>query len=126
MNKEVEVWLKQGLYDFDSAKINLNNKRYSTAAFLIQQAVEKCLKSSFLFEKKGLVPQPHSLIYLSKNTSLPDKYAKFLRILTPKFIDTRYPDASIGVPYEMYGKEDVDDLMKNAEELISWIKKRIR
>ncbi|MFH1054861.1 MAG: HEPN domain-containing protein [Candidatus Altiarchaeota archaeon] len=48
-----------------------------------------------------------------------------MRTLTPKFIDTRYPDASIGAPYELYGKEDVSDLLQRAEEVIEWIKKKI-
>jgi HEPN domain-containing protein len=51
--KEVDVWLKQGLYDLESARINFDNQRYSTAAFLIQQAVEKCLKALYLSENKG-------------------------------------------------------------------------
>jgi|SRR3989344_1934085 len=126
MIKEVEIWLKQGLYDFESAKINFNNERYSTAAFLLQQAVEKCLKSFFLCERKGIIPQSHSLIYLASNTSLPKKFMPFLRILTPKFIDTRYPDASIGAPFEIYGKEDVQDLMNKSSEIIKWIEKNIR
>ncbi|MFH1054862.1 MAG: HEPN domain-containing protein [Candidatus Altiarchaeota archaeon] len=65
MDKDVEVWLKQGLYDLESAKILHEKGRYSNAAFLIQQAVEKCLKALYLFENRDLVPQSHSLTYLS-------------------------------------------------------------
>ena len=93
---------------FDSA-------RFSTSAFNIQQAVEKGLKAFFLHQKKGVVPQSHSLIYLVSNTNIPEKFMPFLRQLTPKFIDTRYPDASIGAPSEMYGKEDVLELLKYGE-----------
>jgi HEPN domain-containing protein len=126
MDRDVEVWLGQGLYDFESARITFDNERYSTSAFLVQQSVEKCLKALFLFENEGLVPQSHSLIYLSSSTSIPNSFKPFLRVLTPKFVDTRYPDASIGAPYELYGKEDVSELLHKAQEVIGWIQKKIR
>ena len=94
MREEVKVWLAQSDADFDGAQYNFEGGRYYIAAFLCQQAVEKALKALFLYEKKGEVPQSHSLVYLASNTSVPEKYLSFLKELTPKFIDTRYPDAN--------------------------------
>ena len=62
MRKEIKNWSDQSNDDFDSAKFNFNGKKFYVAAFLCQQAVEKALKALFLYEKKGEVPQSHSLI----------------------------------------------------------------
>jgi HEPN domain-containing protein len=58
----------------------------------------------FLHQNKGAVPQSHSLIYLATNTGLPEKFYSFLRELTPQFVDTRYPDASVDLPSRIYDK----------------------
>ena len=77
MRKEIENWLEQAEADFDGAEYNFEGGKYYIAAFLCQQAVEKALKALFLYEKKGEVPQSHSLIYLATNTSAPEKFFPF-------------------------------------------------
>jgi HEPN domain-containing protein len=83
------------------------------------------LESPLPVREQGAIPQSHSLIYLSTNISLPKSFLSFLRVLTPKFIDTRYPDASIGAPYELYGKEEVEELLDKATEVIECIQKKL-
>ncbi len=125
MRKEVEVWLQQSNDDFRGAEYNFDGKHYYIAAFLCQQAVEKALKALFLFEKKGEVPQSHSLIYLATNTSTPNKYYSFLKELTPKFVDTRYPDASVDLPSRIYDKENTARLLEKSKEILLWIQKKL-
>lgn len=126
MKQEIENWLKQGEYDFATAKDNFKIKRYSFASFLCQQAVEKALKAFFLYENKGLVPQSHSLIYLASNTTLPKKYYSFLRELTPKFVNTRYPDAASDLPYLLYDEENTKPIIEQSGEVLEWIQKKLK
>jgi HEPN domain-containing protein len=93
--------------------------------FLCQQAVEKAPKALFLHEKKGEVPQSHSLIYLATNTSVPNRFHSFLRELTPKYVDTRYPDASVDLPSRIYDKENTEGVMEKSREMLAWIKARL-
>jgi HEPN domain-containing protein len=125
MRDEIIIWLKQSDSDFDCAEFNFNGGKYYVAAFLCQQAVEKALKALFLLEKKGEVPQSHSLIYFASNTSIPEKYFSFLKELTPKFIDTRYPDASVDLPCNIYDKDNTLRLLEKSKEVLKCIKKKI-
>lgn len=122
MRKEIQNWLDQSDDDFDGADFNFKGEKYYIAAFLCQQAVEKALKALFLYEKKGEVPQSHSLIYLATNTSVPAKFYSFLKELTPKFIDTRYPDASVDLPSKIYDKENTKRILDKSKEVLGWIK----
>jgi HEPN domain-containing protein len=125
MRKEIQNWLDQSNDDFDGAQFNFHGGKYYIAAFLCQQSVEKALKALFLYERKGEVPQSHSLIYLASNTSTPKSFYSFLKELTPKFIDTRYPDASVDLPSRIYDKRNTGRLLKESKEVLKWIKKRL-
>lgn len=118
MRREIEVWIEQAADDLDGAKYDFDGGKYYQAAFWCQQAVEKALKALFLLEKKGMVPQSHSLIYLASNTSCPEKYFSFLKELTPKFIDTRYPDAAVDLPRNIYDKENTEKIVSKSAEVI--------
>ena len=126
MRQEIKNWSDQSNDDFDSAKFNFNGKKFYVAAFLCQQAVEKALKALFLYEKKGEIPQSHSLIYLATNTSIPRNFYSFLKELTPKFIDTRYPDASIDLPSRIYDEENTKRLLDKSEDILEWIKNHLK
>lgn len=126
MKQEVQNWWHQAKDDIDAAEYTFDGKKYYLSAFMCQQAVEKALKALFLHENKGTVPQSHSLIYLATNTSTPKKFYSFLRELTPKFVDTRYPDASVDLPSKIYDKENTERLLKGAKEVLEWIEKQFK
>lgn len=125
LREEVKIWLEQAKDDYDGAEYNFSGGKYFIAAFLCQQAVEKALKALFLCEKRGVVPQSHSLIYLATNTSVPDTFYSFLKELTPKYVDTRYPDASVDLPSRIYDKENTKRIMDKSKEVFVWIQKNI-
>lgn len=125
MRKEVQNWPDQAADDFDSAEFTFQGKRYYVAAFLCQQAVEKALKALFLSERRGEVPQSHSLIYLATNTSTPKNFYSFLRELTPKYVDTRYPDAAVDLPSRIYDEQNTGVLLEKSREVLQWIRKRL-
>ncbi len=126
MKKEIQNWLEQAEDDFDAVTFNFNGGKFYIAAFLCHQAIEKALKALFLSEKKGEVPQSHSLIYFATNTSIPNNFYSFLRELTPKFVDTRYPDASVDLPSRIYDKENTKVIIDKSREVLEWIKKHIK
>ena len=126
MRKEIQNWFDQSKDDFDGAEYNFDGEKFYIAAFLCQQAVEKALKALFLYEKKGEVPQSHSLIYLATNTTIPKTFYSFLKELTPKFVDTRYPDASVDLPSRIYDKENTITIMKKSKEVLTWIQQHLK
>ncbi len=126
MRKEVENWLEQSRDDFDGAEYNFEGKKYYIAAFFCQQAVEKALKALFLHEKKGEMPQSHSLIYLATNTPIPQKYYSFLKELTPKFVHNHYPDAYVDLPSRIHVTENTVGLIVRSKEVLEWIERKLR
>ena len=125
MRREIDNWLGQSDYDFESARYNVEGGRYSTAAFLVQQSVEKALKAYFIFVNKRSPDTTHSLLYLARNTGTPRKYHRFLKELTPEFVMSRYPDVSGGLPHELYDRELLEDYMEKAGEVLEWIRSRM-
>ena len=126
MREEILNWWKQAKYDLKCAEDNFEIKHYSFTAFLCQQAVEKSLKALFLLEKKGLVPQSHSLMYFAINTSTPKKFHSFLRDLTPKFVNTRYPDAASDLPFMLYDEKNTKPILEQSREIIAWIREKLK
>jgi len=126
MRKEIKNWWKQALEDLDTAKVNLNAKKYYAATFFCQQAVEKSLKALFILKKSESPGKTHSLIFLAKKINVPKKYFDLLQNLTPEFITTRYPDIVGETPYKLYNKEKTSNYIKESKKLLKWIKKQIK
>ncbi|MFB6226648.1 MAG: HEPN domain-containing protein [Candidatus Paceibacteria bacterium] len=125
MREEIKKWLQQSNEDYEAAEYNFDGGKYYISAFLCQQSIEKALKAFYLSRHQGMAPQSHSLIYLAKSSELPEKYHSFLRELTPKFIDTRYPDASVDLPSNIYDEENTKEIMDKSREILEWIEKNI-
>jgi HEPN domain-containing protein len=124
MRKEVQLWWDQARYDYEAARLNMKIKQFNVSVFLMQQCVEKALKALF-FKKKNANPGlTHSLIFLAKETKVPIKYHTFLRNLMSQFTATRYPDAALGVPSELYDVSFAKDMFMQVEDLFVWFKKQ--
>ena len=126
MDEDISVWITQALRDFEVAKKNALNQDYYVSVFFCQQSIEKSLKGLFLQEQKESSGPTHSLLYLAKNTGVPDSYLSFLRKITPEFVNTRYPDASYGIPAELYDEEIAQEYIQKTEELLTWIKSKLK
>lgn len=125
MREETRNWWKQALKDLESARKNLRIKEYHLVAFLCQQSVEKALKALYIHEKKRDPGKTHSLIHLAGRTSLPKRYHSFVRRLTPSFVNTRYPNAAYGLPYEIYDEKIAREILSKTDKIIAWIKSRM-
>jgi HEPN domain-containing protein len=136
IKKEVAIsnsFVKTAISDFNSARILLKNKQYSTSLYHSQQAVEKILKA--MLALKGRFIYKHEVIAEFCNV--------FRRIIPQDFIklvenrgfkieqegsSLRYPDFSGEVifnPVEEFDKEDAKEGFRTAKEIISMAKKEI-
>ena len=67
MREETKNWLKQAEMDFETAKGNVEIKKYYATAFFCQQTAEKALKAMAL-EKLREPARSHNLLELAKKT----------------------------------------------------------
>ncbi|MBS3123074.1 HEPN domain-containing protein [Candidatus Woesearchaeota archaeon] len=125
MRKEVENWWEQAKDDLDSAIQNLTIKKYHLVVFLCQQSVEKGLKAVYIHQKELSPGTTNSLIFLASEIKLPSEHFKFLRELTPQFVNTRYPDAAYGLPKDLYDEEIAQEYLKKTKEVFKWLKLQI-
>ena len=115
---EAEIWLKKAEEDFDTAEFNKEHKKFSYAAFLFQQAVEKGFKAVLIKKKKGL-PKSHDCFVLAKTSGASENIVHLADSISPYYFRTRYPDALL----VNISKEDIERVSKAAKEVLLWIKK---
>jgi len=120
MREEIENWLKQANKDLEAAQKNFEIKEYYISAFLCQQAIEKGLKAVILLKTKEKIIG-HSLIHLGKLADIPNKFISKLKIISPQYFLSRYPDATEDVPFELYDDEIVKNFLAIAKEVLEWI-----
>lgn len=124
MREEARLLFEQAKHELDVAKHNLNGEFLDACVFYCQQAVEKFLKSYLL--TKGKSPgNIHTLLKLGKMAEIPSQFNNFLKNLSSEYYISRYPDVSGEVPYTLYEKEEVEITLKETEEFVKWIKKKI-
>ncbi len=119
-------WLEQGNHDFEDAARLLKNGGYpDTICFHAQQAVEKYLKGFLVYNHKN--PRAiHHLEELAKDCAEFDK--DFLEILddclalTRYYIETRYPPLVLIA----YTKDEAGKAIIKAEDIIAFVKKKIK
>jgi HEPN domain-containing protein len=126
MRREIEIWIKQSEKDFENAKKNYELKEYYLTAFLVQQSLEKALKGMYIKVLEEYPDKTHSLIFLVKELNLPKELLSKLRKINPDFIYTRYPDLDGVPPYEAYDEEIAQERLKDGEEILKWILKKIK
>jgi HEPN domain-containing protein len=126
MRPEVERLLKQADRDLENARKNISIAAYEVAAFLAQQAVEKYLKGAWVVVRKAPAPHTHSLPELGNGLDAPVDITRRLAGLTPDYTVSRYPDAANAIPYEIYDEDVARAKVTSAEQVITWIRARIR
>lgn len=126
MRKEIENWWKQGINDYEKAKVLHKSGNYDGAAFYSQQSVEKCLKAVILRNEKQKTFEGHSLIHLGKTAKVPETFYTSLRKLSPQYFLSRYPDVTEEVPYELYDEPSTREYLQTAEEVMKWTEKQLK
>ncbi len=91
--------------------------------------VEKSLKAAIVVLKKAAPPKVHNLVELhskiADEVELTEEQIRFLRQLSLAVRETRYFDATLELPSEIYTKTVVDEFMTKALPIIKVIKERI-
>ncbi len=118
-------WLSSARRTLDSAVGDLGRGDYNWACFKAQQAAEVGVKA--LLRGLGLPSYGHSisklvLILRSKGVEVPNDIVLKAKKLDKYYIPTRYPNAwAEGAPHEYYSREDADDAIKCAKDIIEWV-----
>jgi HEPN domain-containing protein len=126
----IRLWLK----DLDESLRMLEKvvscEAYPVVAFWLHLTVEKALKAAIVVLKKVAPPKVHNLVELHSKIAdeieLTDEQIRFLRQLTLAVRETRYFDATLELPSEIYTKAVVEDFMTKALPILKVIKTRIK
>ena len=122
MTQEIKLWIEQAKDDFESAKYNLEGRKFSVVALLVQQSVEKSLKAVFIKKFKE-IPKVHDLVFLAKKVDVPEKLFQYCKQLSPYYMQTRYPDAKGFRKQNEFSYEECEDAVKKCEEILLWSEK---
>lgn len=115
-------WLKRAGEDLKDSAFNLEGKRFRTAVFLAQQAAEKALKAAIL-HKKNKFERVHDLVKLAKDAGAPDSIVSNAAVLSPFYLQIRYPDAEFEEAEP--SATATADLYKRAEGILAWARAEI-
>jgi HEPN domain-containing protein len=123
------MWLKQAESDLRKARNDLATRDWDSAAFWSQQAAEKALKALLL--EAGLVYRGHDLLGMAELIERElgiqvDEIRSHLRELTIHYTVARYPNAANAVPSEIYDEAKARQLVSMAEQVVAWVKQRLR
>jgi len=127
--QRTEDWLRQAKKDLRHAQRSIDSEDHEWSCFSAQQAAEKGVKA--LFQALRAEAFGHSVSMLLKK--LPEEYTpdKGLidraKILDRHYIPTRYPNFHPeGAPLDYYTKQDAQEAVKIAEEIIGFCEDKIR
>ena len=117
-------WFVKASNDLNAARILFESGNLETAAFHIQQAIEKYLKG-YLLLKGWKIRRIHELDELLDETLLYDKAFEKFRALcemaTEYYIEERYP---LLISTKL-NKDEIGKTLKETEELIRFIKSKM-
>lgn len=127
MREEIKFWIEDARYDSTCAKDMLEKKRFNYAVFLSRQAVEKMLKAAELAVSKKAITKEHNLVQLAKKIfkKIPVKIADDLTFLNPHYTISRYVNAALGPPSQLYDKEIAKEALQRAERVMKWLRKTL-
>ena len=122
----VKEWIERGIHDLEVANILLAEEEYSDVVlFHIHQAVEKYLKGFLIYKGWGLKKIHDIELLITEAMSFDDEFQKYLdlgRELTAFYYEERYPPG----PITSYSKEEIEEILEEAEEIIDKLKEGIK
>lgn len=122
MKEESKKWWKVAIDDLETSKYNLKGNKLAAAALYAQQSVEKGLKTLLLHKNLSL-EKTHDIVKLSILASAPNKIRKICAQIQPVYFESRYPDRAEFDEFD--DNAYISELVKKAQEVIEWIKKKL-
>lgn len=121
-------WIEMAEYDYQTAIVMLESKRYLYVGFMLHQTIEKVFKAYHVFLKSEIPPYTHSLLKLSLEgdfyDEIPEELRKTMDILEPLNIEARYPSHKEKLMKEL-NEKFCTKLVKDTEVLYKWAIERL-
>jgi len=125
---EAVRWLKEAIWDLETAEILYREKRWNAAAFYSHQAGEKAVKA--LLYSVHEAPWGHSVRVLleryfrSRGLEPPKDLMVYARELDIHYIPSRYPNAHpAGTPHEAYDEEVARRALEAARRIVEYARR---
>lgn len=121
-------WFRQAEADLRHASHAVESGDYEWSCFAAQQAAEKALKA--VYQKQGMEAWGHTVTVLIGNLPAPFKPSEKLlnraRMLDKHYIPSRYPNGfESGAPTDFYTKEEAENAILYAREIIDFCRHQI-
>lgn len=126
MNGEAERWLKQAIYDMETAEDLFHISRWAACVMHAQQSAEKALKALILAQTNAIPPRWHDIRSLAEASGLLDKVPVDALKLSDYYISARYPDASLAVPHESITEEAAATGLAAAHYVLALVEKELQ
>ena len=128
MLDKVEYWLNLCDEDVLNAKAMINGKRFLGAGYFCHQIAEKALKAVVSHNTGESPPRTHKLLKLADQAGLLDELSEehlfLLKGLVPLQVEARYPEYKEQIAKTL-NDEKCRELLKESEEFLCWIKKKL-
>ena len=127
MREEARFWIDDAIWDLEGAQDMFNNERYNYAVWLSRQSTEKLLKTCYLIVLRSQVPRDHNLLVLGREcfSDAITEINSQLTFLNPHYTTTRYVDAALGAPKDIYDREFAEQALTKAREVFQWIRSKV-
>lgn len=124
LRKQAQAFWAQARADHATAVTLLDAGIYYASVFFSQQVAEKALKAAAL-NKQQKNPKGHHLIQIANSLDAPIEVMNAAAELNAEFLSSRNPDASEGVPAQIYDQESARIHLRAAEIVMGWVKATI-
>jgi HEPN domain-containing protein len=127
MDKRVQQWHDQAVYDLDTADAMLASGRYLYVVFCCQQAAEKMLKAIIVQRTGELPPRIHNLLRLADlaEVGLDEEKILLCGALVGYYIQSRYPAEMEDLAAKSHARES-RILLCNTKEMIEWLQSMLQ
>lgn len=130
IREEVSLWLADAEDSLKVAKDNLRLGNYHVTAFYLHSALEKAFKAAIIALRKKTPIKTHNLKRLCSEVddqiTLTQKQVDFLGELTPASQTSRYVDAALGIPRDVYSRRLVSRYLSMTEPILNKIRRPIK
>lgn len=121
LRKQAQAFWSQARADYATALTLMDAGIYYASVFFSQQTAEKSLKAVAIHTQQRN-PKGHHLIQIANSLDAPIDVMNAAAELNAEFLTSRNPDASEGVPAQIYDQKSARTHLHAAEVVIEWAK----
>jgi HEPN domain-containing protein len=121
LRKQAQSFWAQARADYSTASTLLDAGVYYASVFFSQQAAEKALKACAI-DRQQKNPRGHHLIQIANSLDAPIEVMNAAAELNAEFLTSRNPDATNGVPAQLYDVDSARRHLHAAEIVMEWVK----